>query len=156
MSGVEPIRRQILVDAPQAHAFRVFTDGIDRWWPREHHIGTSPLKRAVLEPRVNGRWYSISQDDSECDVGKVLVWEPPSRLVLAWQITAEWKYDAAFVTEVEVSFIVEGPRRTRVELEHRNLERYGAKAAELRKQLDSPGGWGGMLAIFAATASAVT
>jgi len=156
VSGVEPIRRRILVEAPQAHAFRVFTDGIDRWWPREHHIGKSPLERAVLEPGVNGRWYSISQDRSECDVGKVLVWEPPSRLVLAWQINAECKYDAAFVTEIEVRFIVEGPRRTRVELEHRNLERYGAKAADLRKQLDSPGGWGGVLASYAATATAVT
>jgi uncharacterized protein YndB with AHSA1/START domain len=154
MSAVEPVRKRILVAATQEHAFRVFTEGIDRWWPREHHIGSSPLKRAVLEPRIAGRWYSISMDDSECDVGKVLVWEPPRRLVLAWQINAEWKYDPDFQTEVEVSFVVEGPRKTRVEIEHRNLERYGAGAAALRKTLDSPGGWGGTLDSYARVASA--
>ena len=153
MSEIEPIRKKIVVEASEEHAFRVFTAGIDLWWPREHHIGKSPLKRTVLEPRKDGRWYSISEDDSECEVGKVLAWDPPRRLVLAWQITAEWQYDPGFVTEVEVSFIVEGPRRTRVEIEHRNLERYGAAAAALRETLDSPGGWGGTLAAFARVAS---
>jgi hypothetical protein len=150
---VEPIRKQILVEASQAHAFRVFTDGIDRWWPREHHIGKSPLKRSVLEPGVNGRWYAICEDDSQCDVGKVLAWEPPGRLLLAWQINGDWRYDAAFVTEIEVRFIVEGPKRTRVELEHRNLERYGVAAPAIRKTIDSPGGWGGILASFSRVAS---
>lgn len=153
MSRVEPIRKKILVEASQEHAFRVFTVGIDRWWPREHHIGKSPLKRAVLEPRMAGRWYSICEDDSECDVGKVLAWDPPHRLVLAWQINAEWRYDARFVTEIEVNFVVEGPRKTRVEIEHRNLEGYGTAAAVLRKTLDSPGGWGGTLDSFAKMAS---
>jgi uncharacterized protein YndB with AHSA1/START domain len=150
---VEPIRKQIFVEASQAHAFRVFTDGIDRWWPREHHIGKSPLKRSVLEPGVNGRWYAICEDDSQCDVGKVLAWEPPGRLLLAWQINGDWRYDAAFVTEIEVRFIVEGPKRTRVELEHRNLERYGAAAPAIRKTIDSPGGWAGILASFSRVAS---
>jgi uncharacterized protein YndB with AHSA1/START domain len=154
VSGIEPVRKQILVEASQEHAFRVFTMGIDRWWPREHHIGKSPLKRAVLEPRVDGRWYSVCEDDSECDVGKVLAWDPPRRLVLAWQLNAEWQYDADFVTEVEVDFAVEGPRRTRVTIEHRNLERYGLAAASLRRALDSPGGWGGTLGSFANVASA--
>ncbi len=153
MSTIEPIRKRIIVAAGQEHAFTVFTAGIDRWWPREHHIGKSPLKRAVLEPRLDGRWYSICEDGSECDTGKVLAWDPPRRLVLAWQLTADWKFDAGFITEIEVNFIAEAPRRTRVEVEHRNLERYGAAAAELRKTLDSPGGWGGLLTVFAQVAS---
>lgn len=153
MSTIEPVRKRVMVAASAERAFRVFTEGMDRWWPREHHIGTSPLKRAVLEPRAGGRWYAVSEDGSECDTGKVLVWDPPRRLVLAWQITAEWKFDANFLTEVEVSFIPEGPKRTRVELEHRNLDRYGAGAGDLRKSIDSPGGWGTMLEAFASVAA---
>jgi uncharacterized protein YndB with AHSA1/START domain len=149
---IEPVKKQILVRASAAHAFRVFTDGIDRWWPREHHIGKSPLKRAVLEPRAGGRWYSVCEDGSECEVGSVLTWDPPRRLVLAWQITAAWQYDTAFVTEVEATFTVQGPKQTLVELEHRNLDRYGAAAAALRKQLESKGGWGMTLEAFAKAA----
>jgi len=154
MSYVEPVRKQIVVKATQERAFRVFTAGIDRWWPREHHIGTSPLERAVLEERPGGRWYSVSEDGSECDVGKVLSWEPPRRLLLAWQLTADWKYDPAFVTEVEVTFTAQGPNETRVELEHRDLERYGERAQALRKALDSAGGWPKIVENFGAIAEA--
>ena len=121
--------------------------------PREHHIGTSPLKRAVLEPQSGGRWYAVFEDGSECDTGKVLAWDPPRRLVLGWQITAQWKFDPSFLTEVEVTFTPEGPKRTLVQLEHRNLERYGAEALGLRKSIDSPGGWGKILGTFAVAAA---
>jgi uncharacterized protein YndB with AHSA1/START domain len=154
MSRVEPVKKQIVVNAPQERAFRVFTAGIDRWWPREHHIGKSPLARAVLEGRAGGRWYSVNEDGSECDVGKVLSWEPPGRLVLAWQITADWQYDPTFVTEIEVTFIAQGPNRTRVDLEHRDLERYGERAAPLRKSIDSAGGWSKIIEQFAKFAEA--
>jgi uncharacterized protein YndB with AHSA1/START domain len=150
---IEPVRREVLVETSQIRAFEVFTAGLDRWWPREHHIGKSPMARTVLEPGVGGRWYSVCQDGTECDVGKVLVWDPPQRLVLAWQITAQWQYDPGFVTEVEVVFTAEGPRRTRVQLEHRNLERYGDAAAAFRKSIDAAGGWGRLLESFASTAS---
>jgi uncharacterized protein YndB with AHSA1/START domain len=153
MSRVEPVRKQVVVDTSPERAFQVFTAGIDRWWPREHHIGKSPLKRAVLEQRPGGRWYSVSEDGSECEVGKVLTWDPPRRLVLAWQINASWQYDPSFLTEVEVTFAAEGPKRTRVELEHRNLERYGIAAQELRKSIDSQEGWGMTLESFAGAAS---
>jgi uncharacterized protein YndB with AHSA1/START domain len=149
----EPIRKRIVVEASQERAFSVFTNGIDRWWPREHHIGKSPLARTAIEPREAGRWYSVCEDGTECDVGKVLVWDPPARLVLAWQITAAWQYDANFETEVEVTFTVLGPKRTQVELEHRNLERYGSKAEDYRKQIDSAGGWGRLLEAFGQAAS---
>ena len=146
--SVEPVKKRITVHASREHAFRVFTEGVDRWWPRSHHIGTSPLKRAVIEPASGGRWYSLCEDGSECEVGKVLVWEPPARLVLAWQITATWKYDPEFVTEVEVRFTSEAAKLTVVELEHRDLERYGAAAADLRAAIANPGGWPGILEAF--------
>jgi len=150
---VEPVRKHVVIEAPQAHVFNVFTRDIDKWWPREHHIGKSPLKQAILEPRDGGRWYAISEDGSECDTGKVLSWDPPNRVVLAWQITADWQYDPDFVTEVEVTFTAEGPRTTRVDLEHRNLARYGLKAEELRKGIDAPTGWGLIFANFARVAT---
>ena len=150
MSSIQPVRKSVIVATSAERAFRVFTEGIDRWWPREHHIGASPLKRAVLEPRAGGRWYAVGEDGSECDTGRVLTWEPPRRLVLAWQITSEWKYDPSFLTEVEVTFTPEGPNRTRVDLEHRNLERYGVEAVGLRSSIDAPGGWRKLLDSFAA------
>ena len=149
MNVIAPVRKQVVVEASADHAFRVFTDGIDRWWPRQHHIGTSPMARAVLEPGVGGRWYAVSQDGSQCDTGRVLVWEPPHRLVLAWQLTADWKFDPEFVTEVEVTFTPDGPKRTVVVLEHRDLERFGAAAEELRKGVDSAEGWGIIMQNFA-------
>jgi hypothetical protein len=152
MSTIDAVRKQIVVATTQEKAFRVFTDNLERWWPKEHHIGKSPLKHAVLEPRVGGRWYEVGDDGSECNWGKVLVWAPPSRLVLAWQITAQWQYDADFITEVEVTFTAEGPKQTRVVLEHRNLDRFGAAAAEIRKAFDSDGGWNQTIKRFAEVA----
>jgi uncharacterized protein YndB with AHSA1/START domain len=150
---VEPVRKNIVIEASQVHVFSVFTDGIDKWWPREHHVGPTPLKQAVLEPRLGGRWYSLCEDGTRVDVGKVLVWEPPKRLVLAWQITAEWKYDADFVTEVEVTFTAEGPKKTRVDLEHRHLARFGTAASTTRAMFDAPSGWGLTLERFAKVAT---
>jgi uncharacterized protein YciI/uncharacterized protein YndB with AHSA1/START domain len=138
---IEPVRKQVVVETSAERAFRAFTQKIDRWWPKQHHIGASPMARAVIEPGVGGRWYAICVDGSECDTGKVLVWEPPKRVVLAWQIRADWKFDPSFVTEVEIRFTAEGPNRTHVELEHRDLDRYGAGAAALRNQIDADGGW---------------
>lgn len=145
------IRKQISVNAPRERAFRVFTQNIDTWWPRQYQIGKSAMKAAVLEPQPGGRWYEIGEDGQECDWGRVLVWEPPQRLVLAWQITGEWRFDASFSTEVEVTFTPDGPDRTLVELEHRQLERFGDAAPRIREQFE--GGWAGMLGLFAQAAS---
>ena len=152
MTSVEPVRKNIVIDAAQDHVFKIFTAGIDKWWPRDHHIGASPLKQAIIEPKTGGRWYSVCQDGTEVNTGKVLAWDPPKRVVLAWQITADWKYDPEFVTEVEVIFTAEGPRRTRVDLEHRNLARYGVAAEATRAMFDSPGAWEKTLSAFAAAA----
>ena len=146
--------KHIVVETSQQRAFRTFTDGIDRWWPREHHAGSSPLERMILEPRPGGRWYSICKDGSEVNVGKVVAWEPPARLVLTWQLTAQFQYDPAFATEVEVRFVAEGPRRTRVELEHKHLERYGADAGTMQKMFESDDAWAHSLAVFGGAAVA--
>ena len=105
-----------------------------------------------MEPRSGGRWYELGVDGSECEVGQVAAWEPPSRLLLIWQLTAEFKFDPTLETEVEVLFTPEGSG-TRVDLEHRNLERLGETAETLRQSIDSPGGWGGLLELFAQEAS---
>jgi uncharacterized protein YndB with AHSA1/START domain len=140
VSTIEPIRKHITVAAPQERAFRVFTQNMTAWWPKEHHLSrTSDLKQIGLEERVGGRWFEICEDGSECNWGKVLAWDPPRRVVLAWQINGAWTYDPDFVTELEVTFTVEGPKQTRVELEHRNLERFGADAATIRESLAK--GW---------------
>jgi uncharacterized protein YndB with AHSA1/START domain len=148
-----PVRKSIHVGAPRDRAFEVFTAGIGRWWPKTHHIGAADLDALVIEPRQGGRWFERGVDGSECEVGKVLVWDPPARLVLAWQLTPEWKYDPNLITEVEVQFIAESPNATRVELEHRNLERMGDRADAMRQQIDSPEGWSGLLQLFAQSAT---
>lgn len=150
--SIAPVRKEIVVEAPQARAFEVFTAGMNRWWPRQHHIGKSPMKEIIVEPRVGGRWYSVCEDGSQCDIGKVQAWDPPGRLLLAWQISGEWQFDPAFVTDVEVTFTAEGPKRTRVVLEHRDLERFGKKAEEIRKSIGDEGGWPHILVEFARVA----
>ena len=146
------IRKQLTVEAPAERAFRVFTANIGAWWPKEHHIGASPLKDCVIEPTVNGRWYEIDEDGGTCEWGKVATWDPPRRLVLIWQLGADFKYDPELVTEVEVTFTVLGPKQTRVDFEHRHLERFGDAAERLRGPMDS--GWGQILASYAGSAGA--
>lgn len=146
------LQRSVTVEVDQECAFTVFTRGFDSWWNPDHHIGEADLLEAVMEPREGGRWYERGVDGSECDWGRVLTWDPPSRVVLAWQLDAEWKYDPDFMTEVEVRFVAEGPSRTRVELEHRNLERYGAAMEQVRSSIGSEGGWSGLLERFARVA----
>jgi uncharacterized protein YndB with AHSA1/START domain len=147
-----PVLKEIVVEAPVERAFRVFTARFDSWWPRDHHILEAPLARAVLEPGTGGRWYEVGEDGSQCDWGKVLVWDPPKRLVLAWQLNGRWQYDPGLVTELEIRFIPLGAMQTRVELEHRDMERFGDMAAATRGALDSPGGWITHLTLFAAAA----
>ncbi|MEO8624642.1 MAG: SRPBCC domain-containing protein, partial [bacterium] len=99
-----PVRKSITVKASQQRAFTVFTEGLDTWWPREHHIGKSPMKTCLLEGRVGGRCYTEQIDGTECDWGSILVWEPPQRFVMAWQVSTTWQFepDLAKSSEVEV------------------------------------------------------
>jgi uncharacterized protein YndB with AHSA1/START domain len=143
------VRKTIRVEAPPEHVFGVFSERIDAWWPRAHHIGKAERFTAILQPGVGGRWYERGDDGSECDWGRVLAWEPPRRIVLAWQINAQWQYDPSFETEVEVHFVAEAPERTRVELEHRRLERFGSDAEMMRRIFDAPDAWAGTLEAMA-------
>ncbi len=149
------VRKSIVVNVPQQHAFKVFTERMGAWWPlKTHHIAKQAAETAVIEQMAGGRWFERGVDGSECEWGRVLVWEPPARVILGWKISSEWKYDPDFLTEVEVRFVAEGPRTTRVELEHRNLERFGDKAESMAVGLGSEGGWTGILQLFAADAAA--
>ena len=146
-----PVRKEILVKVAPARAFEVFTAGMGRWWPASHNTEPTAITDVVVEPRAGGRWFSRHEDGLEAEWGKVIAWEPPNRVLLAWQLNAEFKYDPDFITEVEVRFVAEGSG-TRVLLEHRNLERYGEATEKVRGMIDSPDGWGGLLALFARTA----
>jgi uncharacterized protein YndB with AHSA1/START domain len=149
------VRKSINVRAVQEVAWRVFTEKMGNWWPLAHYkIGKAYAVDAVIEPHVGGRWYERGDDGSVCQWGSVLAWEPHSRLLLSWDINADWQYDAALKTEIEVRFIVDGDNRTRVELEHRHLDRYGARRDEMRRVYDTEGDWGKLLEAFARTAEA--
>jgi uncharacterized protein YndB with AHSA1/START domain len=150
---IAPVRKSIRVNAAQAHAFEVFTSGIGRWWPRHATIGTAPMKEVVLEPRLGGRWYQLAEDGSQAKVGEILVWEPPRRFIVSWDLNSNWKPDTTVSSEDEVRFTADGPNATLVELEHRKFERMGAEAgAKMRKDVD--GGWPGMLDHFKKEAEA--
>jgi uncharacterized protein YndB with AHSA1/START domain len=109
---------------------------------------------AVIEPRVGGRWYERRDDGSTCQWGSVLTWEPHSLLVLSWDISADWQYDPDLKTELELRFIADGSDRTTVELEHRRLDRFGARRDEMRRIFDTEGDWGKFLEAFAQAAAA--
>ena len=150
---IAPVRKSIRVGAGQAHAFDVFTSGLGRWWPRKATVGKPPMKTVVFEPRLGGRWYELSEDGSEANVGRVLVWDPPQRFVVSWDLNSQWKPDTRMSSEVEVKFIADGPNATRIELEHRSFENMGAEAgASMRRDVDR--GWPGILEQFKRQAEA--
>jgi uncharacterized protein YndB with AHSA1/START domain len=155
-SGTDPnsVRKVVDVAAPLDVAWRVFTEGMGGWWPLgQYKIGKAEAVDAIVEPHVGGRWYERGKDGNTSDWGSVLVWEPPSRLVLSWDITADWQYDPELKTEIEIRFIAQGNDATRVELEHRRLDRYGARRDEMRRIFDSGGDWGRLLEMFGKAAA---
>ena len=157
--GIDPnsVRKVVTVHASQAVAWRVFTQKMGTWWPLANYkIGKANAVDAVIEPHVGGRWYELGDDGSTCDWGRVLSWEPHSRLVLSWDIGADWQPDPTLKTEIEVRFIADGENITRVELEHRHLDRYGARREEMRRIFDVEGDWGRVLALFARVAASAT
>jgi uncharacterized protein YndB with AHSA1/START domain len=150
------VRKSIVVNAPIAHAFKVFTEGFDTWWPRTHHIGKVDPYTAILEPREGGRWYERGADGSECEWGRVLVYSPPTRVAVSWHLGPDYQYDpdATKASRVEVTFYDEGNGKTRVELVHSGLDRHGVDWEKLRDSVGSTGGWGGIMEQFAAAARA--
>ncbi|WP_067834559.1 SRPBCC family protein [Nocardia lijiangensis] len=137
-------------------AFAFFTESFGSWWPAAYHIGQAEMADAILEPRQGGRWYERGVDGTECDWGRVLVWEPPTRLVVTWQINGHWQYDPdpANASEIEVRFTPEGPEQTGVTLEHRHLDRLVDGKAIHDTIVEQGGGWSTLLQLFATTAEA--
>lgn len=155
-SGFDPnsVRKSVRVEAPQEVAWRVFTEQMGTWWPLANYkIGKAKAVDAVVEPKVGGRWYELGEDGSTCQWGSVLAWEPHSRLLLSWDITADWQYDPGLKTEIELRFIPDGENATRVELEHRRLDRYEARRDEMRRIFETEGDWGRLLEMFARVAA---
>ena len=148
------IRKSFTVRATPEKAFEVFTAGHHRWWPKSHSIGDAPLKMATIEPRVGGRWFSLTEDGVEHDWGDVLAWEPPARLVLAWRLNGQFTYDPDLLTEVEVRFAPAGAGETRVDFEHRGLERFGGSAGAQAIRAGMNQGWDVILDSFQAAANA--
>jgi len=145
------VRSTIVVDAPLDRAFSVFTDGIGTWFPPEYNLLDVDIAERVFEPRVGGRVYDRGTDGSECSWGRVLAYEAPDRVVISWDISPQWQIeqDPEKTSEVEVRFISETPDRTRVELEHRNLDRHGEGWEQTRESVAGEGGWPGCLRRFA-------
>jgi len=144
-----PIRRSLRVRASQEKAFDTFVGGMGGWWMKSHSLLKSPQKDVVIEPRTGGKWYEVGEDGSEQIWGKVLGWERPGRVLLAWQLNGEWTYDEDFETTVEVRFTPDGDH-TIVDFEHRDLERFGDKAEAVRGDYETgmEGGWGQLLAFY--------
>lgn len=146
------VRKVITVEAPLERAFKVFTERFDEIKPHEHNLLPVPIAETVFEPRVGGHVYDRGVDGSECRWARVLAFEPPHRLVFSWDIGTTWQVepDLANASEVEVRFMAEGPHRTRVELEHRRLDRHGPGWEDLYAGVDNDGGWPLYLARYAA------
>ena len=146
------VRVAIVVEAPLERAFTVFTEGIGSWWPAEHHLLEAPLAEMVFEPRVGGHVYDRGSDGSECRWARVLAYEPPMRVVFSWDISLAWtiETDPERTSEVEIRFISETAGRTRVELEHRGIDRHGAGWEQMQTAVASPDGWPRGLAAFSA------
>jgi uncharacterized protein YndB with AHSA1/START domain len=137
------IHTQIVVEAPIERAFRVFTEDFDRIKPREHNMLGVEIAETVFEPREGGRVFDRGVDGSEFQWARVLAFEPPDRVVISWDLNPQFQIesDPAKASEVEVRFIAEGPERTRVELEHRHLDRHGEGWTSMRDAVDGEGGW---------------
>jgi uncharacterized protein YndB with AHSA1/START domain len=137
------VRTQIVVEAPIERAFRVFTEDFGSFKPPEHNLLGVEIAETVFEPRVGGHVYDRGVDGSECRWARVLAFEPPDRVVISWDISPQWQIetDVDKTSEVEVRFIAEAPGRTRVELEHRNLDRHGEGWEAERDAVGGDGGW---------------
>jgi uncharacterized protein YndB with AHSA1/START domain len=151
MTDSTAVSTMIVVDAPLERAFRVFTDDMGSWWPPEHHLIGAPLASMVFEPKVGGDVYDVGEDGSRCRWARVLAYEPPSRVVFSWDVSVQWQVetDPGRTSEVEVRFVPEGDTRTRVELEHRHLDRHGEGWEGMRDAVGSPEGWAIGLGRFA-------
>lgn len=146
------VRKTLHVEVPIEKAFQVFTERMGQWWPASHHVGKTPYKDILIDPKKGGRWYEINVEGVECIWGTVLAWEPPKRVVLSWHLQPDWSFhaDLAKASEVALEFVAEGPEKTRVDFAHRHLERHGTGWEKMREQVGADGGWPIILAQYVA------
>jgi uncharacterized protein YndB with AHSA1/START domain len=151
-AAAQVVRRQIVVNAPIEEAFATFTARFGDFKPPEHNLLAAPIAETVFEPRVGGHIYDRATDGTECHWARVLVYEPPQRVVFSWDIGPTWQVETEpdNTSEVEVRFIEEDPRRTRLELEHRNLDRHGPGWEAVRAGIADDQGWALYLDRYAA------
>jgi uncharacterized protein YndB with AHSA1/START domain len=137
------VHRHVVVDAPVQRAFDVFTDRFGDFKPREHNLLAAPIVETVFEPRVGGHIYDRAEDGSECRWARVLAFDPPHRVVFSWDIGPQWQVetDPDLTSEVEVRFVAEGETRTRVELEHRHIDRHGPGWQSVADGVGNDQGW---------------
>jgi uncharacterized protein YndB with AHSA1/START domain len=149
------VRHEIVVDAPIDHAFSTFVERFGDFKPPEHNLLGSPIARTTFDPHVGGNIYDVAEDGSECRWARILAYEPPNRVVFSWDIGPTWQLEAdpANASEVEVRFVAEGPDRTRVELEHRHIDRHGPGWDAVYDGVNSDGGWPLYLTRYAALLS---
>ena len=145
------VTHHVVVNAPIERAFAVFTERFGAFKPREHNLLAVPIAETVFEPRVGGHIYDRGVDGSECRWARVLAYEPPNRVVFSWDISPTWQVETDHdrTSEVEVRFIAESPERTRLELEHRNLDRHGDGWEGMREGVAGDQGWPLYLGRFA-------
>lgn len=145
MSATPPtaLRFDITVDVPLDYAFRVFTERFDEIKPRDHNLLPVPIERTVLEPRVGGTIYDVGTDGTVCTWARVLAYDPPNSLTISWDIDPQWRIetDLSRTSEVEIRFIAESAERTRVELEHRHLDRHGEGWQQTAAGVGGANGW---------------
>ena len=146
------VRKQVVVNTAITQAFTAFTERFGDFKPPEHNLLQAPIAETVFEPRVGGHIYDRAADGSECRWARILAYEPPHRLVFSWDIGPQWQVESnpELTSEVEVQFVPEGPNRTRVELEHRHLDRHGPGWQSVGEGVDSEQGWPLYLARYAA------
>lgn len=150
-AGIAVVRRQIVVEAPIERAFTVFTERFGDFKPPEHNLLGVAIAETVFEPHVGGHVYDRGVDGSECRWARVLAYEPPDRVVFSWDISPQWQVETEpeSTSEVEVRFVAETPQTTRVELEHRDLDRHGTGWQGLSEGVGGDAGWPLYLARYA-------
>jgi uncharacterized protein YndB with AHSA1/START domain len=142
---IAPIVQTVTVAVAPRRAFELFTGRMGDWWLASHHIAEKPFVAIVIEPRAGGRWFERDADGGECPWGKVLVWDPPRRVLLAWQLKSDFSYDPDFVTELEIAFEPDG-NGTRVTLTHNDLHKFGDAAPRVVAGMNE--GWALLLGGF--------
>jgi uncharacterized protein YndB with AHSA1/START domain len=151
-TDVAVVRRQVIVAAPIRRAFKVFTERFGDFKPAEHNLLGAPIAETVFEPRVGGHIYDRAVDGTECRWARILAYEPPNLVVFSWDISPQWRVETApeLTSEVEVRFVAESEERTRLELEHRHIDRHGPGWQAVSEGVDGNEGWPLYLAGYAA------